>query len=131
MQMLLVLLVRSWRDAWIYTIDGRGIGWLSESRHARTSRDMVLLFSARAVSMLPVHVLYIVLSAQRSAAQRHSAPLNWTLRGGLGSTRVQPGRRSEETAQSRDGVEAGVNKVGGTSNLTVPSWDQRLDKYDG
>lgn len=47
------------------------------------------------------------------------------LRGGLGSTRVQPGRRSE------DGVEAGVNKVGGTSNLTVPSWDQRLDKYDG
>lgn len=78
MQMLLVLLVRSWRDAWIYTIDGRGIGWLSEGRHARTSRDMVLLFSARAVSMLPVHVLYIVLSAQRSAAQLSDTPLRST-----------------------------------------------------
>lgn len=75
MQMLLVLLVRSWRDAWIYAIDGSGIGWLSEGRHARTSRDMVLLFSACAVSMLPVHVLYIVLSAQRSAVQCSSATL--------------------------------------------------------
>lgn len=98
MQMLLVLLVRSWRDAWIYAIDGSGIGWLSEGRHARTSRDMVLLFSARAVSMLPVHVLYIVLSAQRSAVQLSDTPL-------------RSARRSEKDSVARGSSPGGEVKM--------------------